>query len=158
MYTTLKKQFKVQNFGILAFIDQKCTYEKVQQKLGRALTPPHLDKIQELFFGTPSLSLDLENYNGKWYFFALILDFFLPEAIFLHECRSWRSWQNPRLTATIFGSFIPANSQNGSVVHSGQLCSRRIFFIFLHISYMYCALEWTFLSIKKPSWSALHLR
>ena len=29
------------------FIDQKCTYEKVTKILGRALPPPHLDKIQK---------------------------------------------------------------------------------------------------------------
>ena len=44
---TAKKQFKVQIIGILEtpIIDQKCTYEKVTNKLGRALPPP-LDKIQ----------------------------------------------------------------------------------------------------------------
>ena len=58
-------QFKVQIIGILeeidsfidqkctyekeidSFIDQKCTYEKVPKKLGRAIPPPHLDKIQK---------------------------------------------------------------------------------------------------------------
>ena len=28
-------------------MDQKCTYEKVPKDLGRALRPPHLDKIQK---------------------------------------------------------------------------------------------------------------
>ena len=38
------------------FIDQKCTYEKVTKILGRALPPPHLDKIQKnRYFLKPSL-------------------------------------------------------------------------------------------------------
>ena len=54
-----------QRFKLLAFwrkwtpfIDQKCTYEKAPKNSGRALPPPHLDRIQKnsYFFGKPSLS------------------------------------------------------------------------------------------------------
>ena len=52
MYTTKRKnslKFKLLSFWrkYTPFIDQKCTYEKVTKILGRALPPPHLDKIQK---------------------------------------------------------------------------------------------------------------